>query len=154
MPFTPEERRAYHRAWYQAHKAQVAEQSRNRRARPEVKAQQREYGKRYRADHPAKQAEKAKRDKPRARARKLVRLEALAGRPRPFCCELCNKPDDKRGIVFDHCHQKGHFRGWLCNRCNRVLGLVDDDPNILHQLAAYLLRHRDNQSPQLAIPGI
>lgn len=76
--------------------------------------------------------------------------ELLAGRPRSATCEVCSTTDDK--IVFDHCHQRGHFRGWLCQRCNRVLGSVKDDARLLMQLAAYLQRTKVNTSPQLALP--
>src|SRR6188768_2686937 len=51
------------------------------------------------------------------KARKEAERVALAGRPRPTVCELCG---DEGKTVFDHCHQRGHFRGWLCDRCNRV----------------------------------
>jgi hypothetical protein len=29
----------------------------------------------------------------------------------------------------------------LCNRCNRVAGLLDDDPALLDRVAAYLRAH-------------
>jgi len=40
--------------------------------------------------------------------------------------------------VFDHCHDKGHFRGWICDRCNKTLGLVYDDIDLLKKLISYL----------------
>lgn len=63
------------------------------------------------------------------------RIEA-AGRPCPDLCEICGEFNIR--IVFDHCHAGGHFRGWICDRCNRVLGLVKDSPLILSQLKEYL----------------
>ena len=75
----------------------------------------------------------------RARAHaKEQRCIALAGRPRPDECEVCGTPGKTR---FDHCHLTGHFRGWLCNRCNLSLGRLDDDPELLRKLADYLERH-------------
>lgn len=62
-------------------------------------------------------------------------LASIAGRPRSEVCELCGQ---KTKTVFDHCHADGHFRGWLCDRCNRVLGSVRDDVGLLLKLADYV----------------
>lgn len=65
-----------------------------------------------------------------------------ATRPRPDVCEICGSPpSDKRALCFDHCHETGDFRGWICIKCNVVLGHVKDDPKILDALAAYLRKH-------------
>lgn len=76
----------------------------------------------------------------------------LAGRPRPDACDICGRT--QKAIVYDHCHKRGHFRGWLCRRCNCVLGMVRDDPRLLAQLIAYLQRTRHNTSPQLTLGGL
>jgi len=62
-----------------------------------------------------------------------------AGRPRPDTCEVCRELHIR--VVFDHCHATGVFRGWICDRCNRVLGLCYDDPELLNKLAKYLRRN-------------
>lgn len=67
------------------------------------------------------------------RLRKM-RNEA-ATRLRPTQCEICGK---RCVVCFDHDHENGEFRGWLCDTCNRVLGLVHDDPITLRKLADYL----------------
>lgn len=67
------------------------------------------------------------------------RREAEAGRPRPDVCDICAKPNQiKKPIYWDHCHTSGKFRGWLCHRCNTILGKVDDDPEMLRKMANYL----------------
>lgn len=81
-------------------------------------------------------------------------LEILAGRVTPELCELCGKPPTQRGLHFDHCHQKGHFRGWICNRCNVALGMVNDDVQVLRKMIAYIERNRENTAPQLVLAGI
>lgn len=75
-------------------------------------------------------------------ARRIKRLEIAAGRPRPLHCELCSQNpslcENKKTVVFDHCHKSGEFRGWICDRCNKVLGLVRDNPVILLDMVRYL----------------
>jgi hypothetical protein len=80
--------------------------------------------------------------------RQRAKQEDLMGRPRPTTCELCGQPPNGRGskaksahICFDHDHATGRPRGWLCDRCNKVLGMVKDNPELLRILAAYLEKH-------------
>jgi hypothetical protein len=58
---------------------------------------------------------------------------------KPTSCPLCRRSD--RVIVFDHCHNSGRFRGWICTVCNKILGLCNDDPKIFDAMAAYLRAH-------------
>lgn len=95
-----------------------------------------------RRNNPEAQRLRNKAFKERFRAKQ----EALMGRPRPERCEMC---DDvgygrKPTIVFDHCHASGKPRGWLCDRCNKVLGLVKDSPELLIKMAEYLKYHNDS----------
>ena len=30
-------------------------------------------------------------------------------------------------LVFDHCHETLQHRGWLCDNCNRAMGMLGDD---------------------------
>lgn len=61
-------------------------------------------------------------------------------------CEICGKPevriDNRSGKVnrlsVDHCHVTGKVRGLLCNRCNHLLGRVEDDIALLDAMAEYL----------------
>lgn len=70
-----------------------------------------------------------------------AKLEELAGRPKPLNCEICN--DDGK-ICFDHCHTNHHFRGWICDRCNKVLGLVKDNSEVLEKLKIYIKTDIEN----------
>jgi hypothetical protein len=51
-------------------------------------------------------------------------------------CAGCgtDKPGAK-GWCIDHCHRSGRVRAILCNPCNTVLGLIDEDPEVLRALA-------------------
>ena len=44
----------------------------------------------------------------------------------------------------DHCHKTGTIRGLLCNHCNRAIGLLKDDLNIVYKLEKYLDRPLSN----------
>jgi hypothetical protein len=50
-------------------------------------------------------------------------------------CDICK---EKSKLVIDHCHTKNQFRGILCNKCNVMLGLARDNPQILIDGAKYL----------------
>jgi len=113
-------------------------------------AAHRDYYKEWRRKNPHKEQTY----KQTRRKKDLASQDILAGRRRPMTCDICggNHSDLKHnGIVFDHCHQRGHFRGWLCDRCNKTLGAVNDDIDLLRKMIAYLERNRENTSPQLTL---
>ena len=50
------------------------------------------------------------------------------------CCDRCGRdPGPKKNdltkakLVFDHCHETLQHRGWLCDNCNRAMGMLGDD---------------------------
>ena len=57
-------------------------------------------------------------------------------------CAICGNTDLGRKMakyfVIDHCHKTGEIRGLLCHKCNMILGLCNDDPEILLSGALYL----------------
>jgi hypothetical protein len=61
-------------------------------------------------------------------------------RPEPQGCEVCGGTPTGRDthLQNDHDHLTLTFRGWLCRRCNRVLGMVKDSSDLLVALARYL----------------
>lgn len=59
------------------------------------------------------------------------------------CCAICKKHKTKlkdRGsrLCVDHCHKTGKIRGLLCQKCNRALGLFDDNKKSLNSAIKYL----------------
>lgn len=63
-------------------------------------------------------------------------LEAQGG-----VCAICKsfETDKRRGnLSVDHDHETGKIRGLLCNRCNRGIGYLKDNPEILEAAARYL----------------
>lgn len=68
------------------------------------------------------------------------KLEKKAGRLKLENCEICGGTGR---ICFDHDHTTNKFRGWLCVRCNLVLGMVKDNTDLLLEMANYLKQHHD-----------
>lgn len=94
--------------------------------RPE---KQKEYADRHYAKHP---------ERLRARALKYARAKLpVPPYPAPPCCEKCRKPFTKTPRL-DHDHVTGAFRGWLCDTCNRGLGMLGDTLEGLLEAVAYL----------------
>ena len=90
---------------------------------------------------------KANPEKHRATQRKCEWRRAgipFPTRPMPEVCEACGKPPSGRDKVLcnDHEHLTNTFRGWLCRRCNRVLGMLDDNSDLCISLAKYLRSHQ------------
>lgn len=60
-------------------------------------------------------------------------------------CALCRRPEKSKAVSgamkslsVDHCHTTGRVRGLLCDRCNRGIGLLGDDPERLAKVIEYL----------------
>jgi hypothetical protein len=87
---------------------------------------------RLRALNPEKEKLRLKRFREKRESERLIE----AGKPKPEFCPLCK--NKKYRIVFDHCHTSGKFRGWICDQCNKVLGLVKDSTIILKEMILYL----------------
>jgi hypothetical protein len=54
-------------------------------------------------------------------------------------CAICKTTDWGRpSPSIDHCHTTGKVRGLLCNNCNRAIGLLKDNKEILKNAIKYL----------------
>lgn len=81
---------------------------------------------------------------------KVARLKRLFGltpddynnifdRQRGYCA-VCgiHQSELKMALAVDHSHKTGNVRGLLCGKCNRALGLANDDVSILLSMVDYL----------------
>lgn len=69
------------------------------------------------------------------------------------CCAICQTTESggrksgRGGAVevfyVDHDHKTGNVRGLLCNICNRTMGYVGENSNVLEEMIKYLKKHKD-----------
>ena len=55
-------------------------------------------------------------------------------------CAICRDPTRSHTLAVDHDHSSGTIRGLLCQPCNRALGFLRDDPDLMTAALAYLRR--------------
>ena len=70
-------------------------------------------------------------------AKRIAKEQGISYKaPEGTCCAICKKPN--RRMVFDHCHEKEVFRGYLCDPCNRSMGVLGDNIEGLLRCINYL----------------
>lgn len=69
-----------------------------------------------------------------------VEYDQLLARQRGQCPGCRTEDPGAKGWCIDHCHNTGRVRGLLCNRCNTMLGLANEDASILRSLADFAER--------------
>ena len=68
-------------------------------------------------------------------------IEYLKMRSEQNCkCKICGKTEKENGkkLAIDHCHKTNKVRGLLCSFCNKGIGFLMDDVNILEEAIKYL----------------
>jgi hypothetical protein len=57
-----------------------------------------------------------------------------------YRCAICSVHEENvtKSLAIDHDHETGRVRGYLCNNCNRGIGLLKDNAEILSKAVEYL----------------
>lgn len=58
-------------------------------------------------------------------------------------CRICEAAEGEK-LHVDHHHDSGLVRGLLCGKCNKAIGLLDEDPQLFEAATSYL---REKQLP-------
>jgi len=97
--------------------------------------------KRWRKNHPDRYADTQRRQNLRRKFGLTVEEYDVLNRQQRGTCAACGgQMQNGNRLAVDHDHKTGRVRGLLCINCNRALGYVDDNPELLRKLAAYLER--------------
>lgn len=63
-------------------------------------------------------------------------------------CAICERPEKaiwrgmKTSLAVDHNHATGECRGLLCQKCNRALGLLEENRHSVERLLAYIAKYK------------
>ncbi len=67
-----------------------------------------------------------------------ITLEKVIECQNQSTCDICKTEfKTKNSRKFDHSHVTGEFRGVLCQRCNSMIGIFDDE-GLLNKVKEYL----------------
>lgn len=58
-----------------------------------------------------------------------------------YKCVICSDSLTRETAVIDHCHDRLKVRDVICRKCNVMLGMANDKPEVLERAAAYLRWH-------------
>jgi hypothetical protein len=132
------------------HRASIKQYKNKYRQRPEVQEKVKAYRRQHYYAAPAEQR-KIKNRENMLKAKFGITAEfydALLVAQRGVCA-ICGKPETEVGnhgevrpLAVDHDHKTGKVRGLLCNKCNPMLGMANDEEIILIKAAAYLRERR------------
>ena len=59
-------------------------------------------------------------------------------------CKICSKDaadERNKNLVIDHCHDSGKVRSLLCDRCNRTLGVLEENVDLMMKMMQYIKQH-------------
>jgi Recombination endonuclease VII len=143
-----EKERAYQRAYRARHLEKV--RARDREWKQKNAHRFKGYSAKFHAKHPEKRRIYAERYRLSGRQKENQRKwrygvtsEMLAALliEQNNCCAVCGVPFTERTPYIDHDHKTGKVRGLVHMKCNTLMGLAGDDPEVLEKAARYLRRN-------------
>lgn len=130
-----------HRQWRERNPEHVAEWHRKYGQMPERKAAHRDRQRHYYYDDP--QAQRARHLLRRNYGITVDEYDAILAQQNGVCAICGNRCKSGRALAVDHDHITGKLRGLLCMNCNRAIGWLNGDPDLIVRAAEYVLSHRE-----------
>lgn len=109
----------------------------------------REYHKAYRKNHPLDAAGKIKAKDSSLRCKYGLTIQDYNQlcESQKGVCSICKKKNlHNRSLSVDHNHTTSKIRGLLCDKCNRAIGVFNDDIKLLQNALIYLSRNEEDKS--------
>jgi len=135
----PERVRAREHKYFEDNREMLRQKSLERYHRH--KLQSRKAAKKWKATNKQRVREYARKNSARHRyGLSFDQLDALT-ESQGNRCAICGTPPTKRALDVDHDHQSGVVRALLCNRCNRLVALIESESNLAERAIEYLATH-------------
>jgi len=135
----------YRKQYRKNHPEAIRKAGRKYRAKhlDKLRQKSREYARKLRREHPQKCRIKGRKSALRIKYSLTMSEYQEILKKQLGNCAICGYPSniEDRYLCVDHNHKTGIIRGLLCNRCNIVLGHVDDDTVILQKMISYIEDH-------------
>lgn len=125
--------------WLEKHRDDYNKRIREKRANdPEYRERKKQYQRDWRKKNATKQATYKRRSiLKNTYGLTLEEHDALLKKQEGVCAICKISP----AVCVDHCHKTGKVRGLLCHACNRSIGMLKDDINVLKSAINYLKKH-------------
>jgi hypothetical protein len=127
-----------HRQWRAKDPEHVKEWHREYNQMPERKAAHTNRQRHYYYKDPQGRRARAMREK----GLSVDEYDAMLARQNGVCAICGTVCKSGRALAVDHDHITGEVRGLLCMNCNRAIGWLNDDPDLIMRAAEYVLSNR------------
>jgi hypothetical protein len=138
-----------HRQWRARNPEHVREWHRKYGETPERKAAHRDRQRHYYYNDP--QSQRAKNMRRRGYRIGPDEYDAMLAQQNGVCAICGDRCKSGRALAVDHDHVTGEVRGLLCMNCNRAIGWLNDDPDLIMRAAEYVLSYRNGRPAETTL---